>query len=158
MALAPDEAVIDVHVLAPQLISTTETAQQDTVLNWQGINFIVQPHEVTRPPKQKRGTNCAAHVHTEDVPLEDHHVFPQEYGGKTVSENMARICSNAHGMVHYFIDLLLYHHGEVPWEIATHFGYRVRALAMHGYEQIAALPKDVLAGIIIEAQERLEAA
>lgn len=86
----------------------------------------------------KRGTVCACHGHTSAVPQEDHHVLPQEYGGPTVKSNMARICSNAHGDVHYYIALLLKYVGDVPWEIRRTFGIGVRALAVRGYVQIVA--------------------
>lgn len=111
---------------------------------------------VPRPPKQKRGTDCAVHKHQDVVPLEDHHIFPQEYGGKTVPSNMARICSNAHGSVHYFIDLLLYWKDDVPWPVGRTFGHKTRKMAQVGYDQIAALPRARLAVITGEARRRVE--
>jgi hypothetical protein len=93
---------------------------------------------------------CECHVHTSAVPEEDHHILPQEYGGPTVKENMARICSNAHGDVHYFIALLLKYGSreKVPWAISRTFGVRVKFLAEKGYAQIVAgMPKHQLADI-----------
>lgn len=88
----------------------------------------------------KRGTDCAAHVHWTTVPLEDHHIFPREYGGTSAPGNIARVCSNAHGNIHYYIALLIKHIGAVPWDVARTFGKKERQLAKKGYEQILKLP------------------
>lgn len=91
----------------------------------------------------KRGTECAVHVHHGAVPQEDHHILPQEYGGKTTHTNMARICANAHSDVHYYIALLIKYgmtngFSNVPWPITRTFGIQVQRLAERGYSQIVA--------------------
>lgn len=88
----------------------------------------------------KRGTQCAVHVHRDFVPQEDHHILPQEFGGKSAKENMARVCSNGHGDVHYYLNLLLKYDGQVPWNDAKMFGMRVKSLAQRGYDGIAKNP------------------
>lgn len=86
----------------------------------------------------KRGHDCAVHHHREMVPQEDHHVWPKEFGGPTVPDNLKRICANAHSDVHYFLNLLLAHQGDVHWSDAQWFGTRVRSLAVNGYTRIKA--------------------
>lgn len=106
----------------------------------------------------KRGLQCAAHRHISPVPQEDHHIWPKEYGGPTVASNMARVCSNAHGDVHYFISLLLKYDGDVPNDLRQHFGWKIRRIAQRGYDQIVKHHDDVkLQDIKKVAVERLEA-
>lgn len=97
----------------------------------------------------KRSRLCGAHVHNATVPIETHHIEPKEYGGKTEPDNLVKICSNAHGNVHYFIGLLLKHAGKVPMTEARTFGIREREIAAEGYRRIVAkLPSHQLADII----------
>lgn len=87
----------------------------------------------------KRGTACVVHRHREAVPEEDHHVKPQEYGGEKTWNglpNLARVCSNAHGNTHYFMDLLFKFHGNVPWLVRRTFGKKTRDLATEGYRRV----------------------
>jgi hypothetical protein len=51
-----------------------------------------------------RGTECLAHKHRTLVPLERHHIRPQSRDGKTVATNLATVCGNTHGNVHYLLD------------------------------------------------------
>lgn len=84
----------------------------------------------------KRGILCAVHKHKVLVPQNDHHILPQEFGGPTTKANLALVCVNGHVDTHYFLDLLLKYEGEVPWEIAEHFYFKVRDLAKRGYDEI----------------------
>lgn len=84
----------------------------------------------------KRGIECFGHVHRDKVPQEDHHIKPQEFGGQSVAENMARGCANAHSDTHYFLNLLLKYYGHVPWDIEREFGPKVRGIAQRGYNEI----------------------
>jgi hypothetical protein len=87
-------------------------------------------------PVQKRGTDCAVHRHWDNVPLEDHHIFPKEFGGKTFEGNLIRVCANAHSDIHYYIALLVRFNGLVPWNIERTFGKSVRTVAQQGYNSI----------------------
>jgi hypothetical protein len=87
----------------------------------------IEPH--------RTGMTCAVHKHTEWVPLNDHHVFPQGMGGPNVKANKITVCTNGHYMIHEFIRYLIKHNGDVPWTIAQHFGPRVRDYARIGWEK-----------------------
>jgi hypothetical protein len=87
----------------------------------------------------KRGIDCAVEMHWTPVPLEDHHIKPKENGGLKLWRglpNIVRVCSNAHGNVHYFMDLLLKYEGKVPWKIARTFGKKTRSIAIMGVYRI----------------------
>lgn len=84
----------------------------------------------------KRGRNCFGHEHRDKVPIETHHILPQEFGGKTVRENLADGCANAHSDTHYYLNLLLKNDGVVPYIVAREFGIRIRNMAQRGYDEI----------------------
>lgn len=46
------------------------------------------------------------HKHRTPVPQEKHHIQPQSRNGQTIPTNLALICANAHGNVHYLLDLV----------------------------------------------------
>ena len=94
--------------------------------------------------KYKFGEDCKVHNHTSYVPLEDHHVWPKEYHGPDVASNLIRVCSNGHGEIHYFLELLLATGKStpidalkvVPSEAFVRFGRRVRMKAVDGFKDI----------------------
>jgi 5-methylcytosine-specific restriction endonuclease McrA len=81
------------------------------------------------------GRDCAAHTHSEDVPLEVHHIWPKGDGGPDIKTNRISVCANAHGAVHSLIDRArkLGSVEAVPWAIRRRYGVRVRALATAGW-------------------------
>jgi hypothetical protein len=81
----------------------------------------------------RMGTECVVHKHEEWVPLEDHHVWPKGMGGPDRPENIARVCSNGHGQIHAYLDLLIRYAGEPPWNLARRFGPSIRAFARRGW-------------------------
>lgn len=83
----------------------------------------------------KRGVTCAVHVHDSPVPLEDHHIHPLGYHGPDTAANKARVCSNAHGDTHYYLEYLLKHNGQRPPNWRT-WSPRARALAVIGYARV----------------------
>lgn len=92
-----------------------------------------------------RGTQCVCHRHEYVTSEENHHMQPQSRGGRTRADNMVYLCSNAHGDVHYFLDLIEDHRGpeHVPFALAKHFSPAVRRVARRGWAKYA---EDFLAG------------
>ncbi len=91
--------------------------------------------------RQIYGRTCSLHRHREDVPEEDHHVWPLGMGGPDVAANKERVCANGHGMVHYYLALLFKAErtgGSIPWSTRRRFGFRTRRLAMLGYRRVKA--------------------
>lgn len=93
----------------------------------------------------KRGLECAAHVHSNKVPQEDHHVWPLGYHGPDVASNKVRICCNAHSDAHYILELLL-KGKKIDWR---DWGLGTKHIAIRGYEAVMAygesLAKDIQA-------------
>lgn len=108
-----------------------------------------------------RGKRCIAHRHEYVTSEEHHHLQPQSRGGLTRADNMVWLCSNAHGDVHYFLDLIedaatqlmvVFRNRTddpgmavraVPGSAAKHFGPAVRQTAARGWMRYGA---DFLAG------------
>lgn len=86
-------------------------------------------------PMTKTSFQCAVHRHTEWVPENEHHIWPQGMGGPNTASNQITVCTNGHYMIHEFMDRLARTAGHVPWEEARHFGPKVRRLAQLGWEQ-----------------------
>lgn len=86
-----------------------------------------------KEPRGGMGVICACHHHRELVPLEVHHVWPRGMGGPDIPANKVTICSNAHGSIHDYLSRLVKGNGKVPWQIARHYGRKVRAYALRGY-------------------------
>lgn len=82
------------------------------------------------------GRTCAVHVHDTFAPQESHHIWPLGDGGPNVKSNRLLVCSNGHGEIHGYLDLLFKYDGTVPWRIGRHFGVKVRQYALQGYRQI----------------------
>lgn len=96
-----------------------------------------------------RGIRCQAHRHTSIVAEENHHLQPQSRGGHTVVANMRYLCANAHGDVHYLLDLIedratpmigcpvevLWPYETIPWEQRRMFGPGIRDAALTGWMQ-----------------------
>lgn len=83
------------------------------------------------------GRDCWAHRHRDDVPLEDHHVWPVGNGGPNVRTNKVRICSNAHSATHDLLTkMLAAGTTSVPWKLRRRYGRKVRRLAAAGYKAI----------------------
>jgi hypothetical protein len=108
-----------------------------------------------------RGKRCIVHVHEYVTSEEHHHLQPQSRGGKTKADNMVWLCANAHGDVHFFLDLiedaatrLMVQFRSrtrdpeaavkaVPGSIAKHYSPAVRRTAVRGWMRYGA---DFLAG------------
>jgi hypothetical protein len=108
-----------------------------------------------------RGTRCIAHRHEYATSEEHHHLQPQSRGGPTHADNLVWLCSNAHGDVHYFLDLIedaatklstVFRDGPyapadavkaVPGAKAKHYSPAVRHAAVDGWNRYAV---DFLAG------------
>ena len=85
------------------------------------------------------GRDCWAHRHRDDVPLEDHHVWPLGHGGPDIRPNKVRVCSNAHSATHDLLAKMLKSPtGRVPWRARLRYGHKVRRLATTGYAAIKA--------------------
>jgi hypothetical protein len=94
-----------------------------------------------------RGLRCKAHKHTSIVAEENHHLQPQSRGGRTVVANMRYLCANAHGDVHYLLDLIedaatpmigrsvevLWPYETIPWPQRRTFGPGIRDAALTGW-------------------------
>lgn len=90
---------------------------------------------------QMGGSECAVHRHRELVPMETHHVWPLGEGGPDIPANKVRICMNAHGSVHSYLDMLLRRQrrgetGKIDWKIRRQYGRKTRALAELGFQRI----------------------
>lgn len=83
-----------------------------------------------------RSRDCAAHAHDSLVPIEKHHVWPQEYHGPTVPANLVQICANAHSDVHYLLSRMLKTGDQVPWTERRTYGPAIRDIAARGYAAI----------------------
>jgi hypothetical protein len=83
-----------------------------------------------------RSTDCVAHRHRSLVPVEAHHVRPISRGGHRKGRTVV-ICANAHGDVHYLLDLVEEHGGlnAVPAGLRRTFGPGVRRIALDGWAQ-----------------------
>lgn len=106
----------------------------------------------------KRGYQCAAHKHKGQVPQEDHHIWPKEFGGLNKPDNLVRICSNAHGDVHYYLNLLLVHDGLVPRKLWEQFGIGIKRIALQGYNQFEQFYPGITLAMKPIAQARLDEA
>ena len=84
-----------------------------------------------------RGLTCEAHTHTSNIPQERHHVWPLGYHGPNVKSNLITICCNAHSDIHYYMEYMLKHNGQVPPDWRT-YGPKIREFANKGYEQVMA--------------------
>lgn len=84
------------------------------------------------------GRDCWAHRHRDDVPLENHHVWPLGDGGPDVAANRVRVCANAHSSTHDLLNRMRKTGGRVPWLARMRYGVKVRRLAQAGYAAIHA--------------------
>lgn len=87
------------------------------------------------PAGVRMGRECACHNHSEDVPLERHHVWPLGMGGPDIDGNKITVCANAHYSIHAFLDLLVKGQGLVDTETAKRFSPKVRQRARSGYAE-----------------------
>lgn len=89
-------------------------------------------------PYTAMGQTCQAHKHHSMVPIEIHHIWPLGDGGPNIAANRVPLCANAHGSVHYLIDLCRKHgsYTAVPWTLRRQFGFTVRQLALLGWDRI----------------------
>jgi len=55
------------------------------------------------------GDFCAVHKYHYPKPMRTvkHHIHPQEYGGKTVPENLVLVCDTGHYNIHTALDAML---------------------------------------------------
>lgn len=82
------------------------------------------------------GRDCAVHVHEDEVPIEQHHIWPLGMGGPKTAENTVSVCSNGHAAIHDYMRLLA--RGKVSWEEERRYGPKVRRLAQRGLENAVA--------------------
>lgn len=104
-----------------------------------------------------RGTRCVAHHHDYPTAEEHHHTVPLSRGGARAD---VWLCANAHGDVHYFLDLIERAARRavtdrptitadripalIPGRVAVHYGPKIRRIARIGW---AAYGDDFLAGV-----------
>jgi len=81
------------------------------------------------------GEECVVHRHREWVPIEVHHIWPVGLGGPNIASNKISVCCNAHYSIHEFLRQLILHDGEVPAELAKHFGAKVKRYATQGWTE-----------------------
>lgn len=103
----------------------------------------------------KRGLECFGHHHYHPAPQQDHHVWPKEYGGPE-KQVLRRGCCNAHADAHYYLNLLLKHHGFVPRADMMSFGYPTRGVAIEGYDLISEHAPHLLEPLRLVAVARLD--
>lgn len=94
------------------------------------------------PYTMPMGTTCAVHVHTSWVPIERHHIMPLAMGGPDKPANLVSVCCNGHYAIHEFMRQLILTGGQVPWEVARHFGPKVRYYAIVGWERAGRPTRD----------------
>lgn len=92
-----------------------------------------------------RGILCIVHRHEGRTAQHSHHLQPKSRGGIDAAVNRCWLCANAHGDVHYFLDLIEKYRGpeNVPWLDARTFWTPIRTVAIAGWKLYAA---DFLAG------------
>lgn len=97
-----------------------------------------------------RSTKCIVHTHDYVTSHEYHHLRPVSRGGWTDPTNMVWLCANAHGDVHFFLDLIEdaadvlrknmlevppadWAPANVPFDKAKHFSPSIRRTAVRGW-------------------------
>ena len=88
------------------------------------------------PALRVLGDFCKVHAYHYPKPLRTvkHHIWPQEYGGPTVPENLVLVCDTGHYAIHTILETLL-----AGKPLAPGFGGRnERKLARRGFEAIQA--------------------
>ena len=84
------------------------------------------------------GNSCIVHGYHRPNPSRTvhHHIHPQEYGGKTVPENLVWVCDTGHYNIHSLLDALL------AGATIEFKGTRLeRKLAKQGYDAIQEMKK-----------------
>lgn len=63
---------------------------------------------------KRRGQKCAVHkYHWPPITVvDDHHIFPKEYGGPDIAANKVAVCPNGHRNIHEYILAALHHYGD----------------------------------------------
>ena len=84
-------------------------------------------------PVGKMGTRCGVHIHRERVPMERHHIWPLGMGGPDTPDNIVTVCSNGHGSIHAYLNVLIDWQGAPPWTESMRYGWKVRTYARRGY-------------------------
>lgn len=79
--------------------------------------------------------SCQIHKHRDKVPVDLHHIWPQEFGGPTRAENLIVLCANGHRLVHEYLELLINGNGKVVWSIRMLYGPKTRKVAELGYSR-----------------------
>lgn len=79
---------------------------------------------------------CQVHKHRDKAPVDLHHIWPQEFGGPTVIENLVVVCSNGHRLIHEYLNLLNTNGGRVSWLKRRLYGSKVRKLGELGYARL----------------------
>ena len=98
------------------------------------LHGVCRGFESLRIYKMARGKSCVCHRHDSLVPIEVHHVWPQQYHGPDTEENLIDTCANAHSDIHYLLNAML--KGK-PYDLRE-YGPMVRHYAKRGYDDIMA--------------------
>lgn len=72
---------------------------------------------------------CIAVHNPEPLELNHHHIWPQEYGGPTVPENLVWLCPTTHTNVHELLRLMVHAGSTLSW-------YQIK----YGYTEYADKP------------------
>jgi hypothetical protein len=93
-----------------------------------------RPYGITTPMKK----SCEVHKHIRNVPTVKHHVWPKEFGGPTIKDNLADLCENGHYSVHNYLDKISKYGSpsQVPWHQKILYGKKTRELAALGWSRI----------------------
>jgi predicted restriction endonuclease len=67
---------------------------------------------------------------------DEHHVWPKALGGPDIAANKVVLCSNAHRLVHEYLDRIQKANGEVKHLDTVGFPKSVRQIAELGWERI----------------------
>jgi hypothetical protein len=94
---------------------------------------------------------CKVHGYHYPSPIRTvvHHIFPQEWGGKTIAENLVTVCDTGHYNIHAILADLVVHQGV---QVDTKGTRTERALAFQGYRQWVVNGKPALDEVEYEAQ------
>jgi len=118
-----------------------EASERESMLSGQrraldGLRDEFGPREVAAP----RGTQAPCTVHSTHQPTshinEKHHIWPQEYSGPTVPENLVVVCATGHNSIHDLLAKWLKTGGDPGWDVQRHYTRGERELAKLGYDRI----------------------
>lgn len=99
-----------------------------------------EPEPVAARAPLGEGCECVkVHSPKTYVPA-DHHVLPQSWGGRTVAENLVRLCPNAHTSTHRLLDEYVRAGGDPGYDVRHQYSFFIQRLALRAWEQRPARP------------------